>query len=463
MLPFGKPRHRRSGQIAIMAVLSLTLTFAVIGLSVDLGYGYLMKQQAQTAADAAASAAAVYAMNHADSCGGSGLSCPVTYNCADPATTPATTSLQAGCLYAQQNGFVNDGARQTVSLKESNTAPPNLSGNSPAIWIQATVTQNLNNSFLVMHGFKTGSASASAIAGVTTTPSTNCIYALSSGGVSITDSGSGNITTSCGISDNGGLSYSGSGNITASCASGGPCPIQVNGNFTDSGAGNISSTTAIHYGGTYSNTGSGSVSPAATSGTATITDPFAGLSPPSVGACTYTNESISDSSAHTLSPGVYCGGLSISGSGNITFNTGTYILNGGQGSSSFSYSGSGNLSGSGVTFFITGKSGYSAYPISISGSGNLTFSAPSSGSYTGLLFYQDPSVSYAGSNSCSGSGNVTGTFYFPTTTLSYSGSGNALMQALVANTIVFSGSGNFTKDTTGQYTGLTKSTASLIQ
>jgi hypothetical protein len=257
------------------------------------------------------------------------------------------------------------------------------------------------------------------------------------------------------------LTYSGAGNISA-------IQILVNGNFSDSGSGNISATSQLQVGGTYSDTGSGTVSPPHTTGTSAITDPFAGLTAPTVGGCTYTYPAyptvISDSSPHTLSPGVYCGGLAISGSGNITFNTGTYIINGGSGSNSFAYSGSGNLSGTNVTFFITGKSGYTAEPISISGSGNLTFSAPSTGSYEGLLFYQDPSASYAGTNTYSGSGNVTGTFYFPTTTLSYSGSGSsALMQGLVANKIIFSGSGNFSKDTTGQFTGLTKSTASLVQ
>jgi hypothetical protein len=83
------------------------------------------------------------------------------------------------------------------------------------------------------------------------------------------------------------------------------------------------------------------------------------------------------------------------------------------------------------------------------------------------LFYQDRSLSppYTTANSYSGSGNVTGSFYFPTTSLSYSGSGNASYTALVANKITLSGSGNFTfkKDTTGQYTGLVRTTSSLIQ
>ena len=448
----GTGLRRRNGQVAIFAALTLTLMFGALGLATDLGWDYFLKQRVQTAADAAASAAVVYALGHNDSC--STVTCGTALNCSG-ITAPPNSSLKAGCLYATVDGP----PVVTASMIENDSAhpPSGLTGVTPTMWVKATVSASSPNAFLFMWGFQTATISASAIGGITSTPAGNCIYALSSSGVSITDSGSGNITANCGIYDNGGFSYSGSGNISAS-------QILVNGNFSDSGSGNISATSMIQVGGTYSKTGSGSVSPAHTTGTSTIANPFQGLTAPAAATCPNSNvTSYSDSSPHTLSQGTYCGGLSISGSGNITFNSGTYIINGGSGGHSFSYSGSGNLSGTGVTFIITGQNGYTAEPISISGSGNLTFSAQSSGSYEGLLFFQDPNVSYAGTNTYSGSGNVTGTFYFPTTSLSYSGSGNALAQALVANTITFTGSGNFTKDLTGTLTGLSKPTASLVQ
>src|SRR5256885_10134042 len=46
--------RRRSGQAGILMVLSLTLLFGVLGLAVDIGWGYFKRQAAQTAADAAA-------------------------------------------------------------------------------------------------------------------------------------------------------------------------------------------------------------------------------------------------------------------------------------------------------------------------------------------------------------------------------------------------------------------------
>jgi len=449
------------GQAAIFGVLTLSLMFATMGLSVDLGWAYFIKQRVQTAADAAASAAVVYALGNNDACGVGGVTCGTSYTCAG--VKPPTNSLQEGCLFATADGP----PAFTAKMYEYDSAhpPSGVSGVTPSIWIQATVSASSPNLFLFGSGFQTASITANAIGGVNNAGNAgNCIYALSAANPAITDSGSGNITSTCGIQDNGGLSYSASGNITSA-------QIYVNGNFTDTGSGNITSTPAgtakIQVGGTYSNTGSGTVSPAHTAGTSVITDPFVGVPAPSVVGCDHTNFSISDASSHTgasaLNPGVYCGGLSLSGSGNIAFNSGTYIINGGGATYSFNYTGSGNLTGSNVTFFITGQNGYTAEPINISGSGNLTFSAPSSGNYMGLLFYQDRGVTYATSNNYSGSGNVTGSFYFKTTTLNYSGSGNALAQALVCNKIVFTGSGNLTKDLTGTLTGLVRSSAALIQ
>jgi hypothetical protein len=438
----------------------MTVMFGALGFATDLGWNYFLKTRVQTAADAGASAAAIYAANNADTC--STITCGVTYTCAG--TTPPTTSLQSGCLYATVDGP----PVLVATMIENNAAhpPAGLSGVTPTMWIKATVTASNSNHFLFLSGFHTASILASSIAGITTTASSgngSCIYALSSNGTGITDSGSGNITTSCGIADNGGLAYSASGNIRAVCTSPARCPIYVNGNLSDNSSGNISSSTSINVGGTVSGSHSGTISPSVTAGTTTVADPFANVTPPPVGPCTTTNYSFTSATSPTspLQPGVYCGGMSFSGSGNVSFAPGTYIINGTDANGkSFDYTGSGNLTGTGVTFFITGQGGYSAGPINIAASGN-TFSAPSSGSYQGLLFYQDPGVSYATANNYSGSGNTTGSLYFKTTTLDYSGSGNALSQALVASKIVFTGSGNFTQDTTGTLTGINKSTTSV--
>lgn len=428
----------RQGQVAVLAALHLTVVFGVLGLAVDLGWGEFRKHAEQVAADSAAMAAASYAAANGSTCS-SGITCNQVTNCTIPGTV--TTPFGAACKYAQANGYTNGGSGgQTVTMLANNTGSP-VSGNSPNLWFKATVGESYPTLFGLFGGVSAFTIHASAVSGVSTTGGSSCIVALSESGTGFTDSGSGNITTtSCGIYDNSNFKYTGSGNIT---------------------------TQSTQYAGTLTDSGSGNLSPAPSKSTSYFSDPFANVPAPAVSTtCNQTNYSISDSSNHTLSPGVYCGGLKISGSGNITFTTGIYIINGtDSGGKSFDYSGAGNLSGTNVMFFITGQNGYTAGPVNISGSGSLSFSAESSGTYEGILFYQDRSISpaYTAANTYSGSGNVTGTFYFPTTSLTYSGSGNAAYQAIVADQITITGSGNFTKDTSGQYTGLVHTTSSLIQ
>ncbi len=172
-------QDRRSGQIIIFVCLSLSVLFAVIGLAVDLGYAYMIRVTEQSAADSAAQAAARYASQNGFTCGVGGLTCNSTYTCANPPVTPPVTALEAGCLYAQANGFLNTG-NQTVTLIANNTAPPNEAGNtSPVLWIQASVTQTVHNSFLYWAGFHSGTVASQAIAGVRAIPPTSCVYVLS--------------------------------------------------------------------------------------------------------------------------------------------------------------------------------------------------------------------------------------------------------------------------------------------
>ena len=422
----------------MLGVLNLTMLFGAIGFAVDLGLGQFKKHAEQAAADAAALAAATYAQDNSKTCA-SGIACNVVTNCTIPVNV--TTPFGAACVYAKANGYTNGGSGgQTVTIFANNTGTP-VTGNTPSLWFRATVGESYSPLFASFGGVSGLTFHASAIAGTTATGGGSCIIALSqAAGNSFSTSGSGNITTSasCGIYDNGGFNFNGSGNI-----SGG----------------------TTQYLGTYSKVGSGTIDPAATKAASAITDPFASVPSPAVSVtCDYTNFKITGAGNTVVWPGVYCGGFKMSGSGNVTFNSGTYIINGtAAGGKSFDITGSGNLTGANVMFYITGQNGYTAGPVNMAGSGNLTFSALSSGPYEGILFYQDRNVTYAGSNTVTGSGNVTGTWYFPTTDLKYSGSDNASYQAIVANTVTMVGSGNFQKDLTGSLTGLVKNVTALIQ
>ena len=102
---------------------------------------------------------------------------------------------------------------------------------------------------------------------------------------------------------------------------------------------------------------------------------------------------------------------------------------------------SGNVTGSGVSFYITGGN------ITSQASGNVTFTAPTTGTDPGILFWQASTDSSAAAVASSGNWNVTGALYFPTAALTFGGSGNVNSSnpnytILVADTITFSGSGN---------------------
>ena len=139
----GVPAARRtrwrseSGQAALLATLSLPVLLGAVGLTVDIGWDFFQKMRVQTAADAAASAAAVFALNHNDTC--ATISCGSALSCAT-VTAPPTTSLQAGCLFALQDGP----PVLSASLIENDSAhlPAGLSGVAPTMWVKATVSNN---------------------------------------------------------------------------------------------------------------------------------------------------------------------------------------------------------------------------------------------------------------------------------------------------------------------------------
>lgn len=145
----------------------------------------------------------------------------------------------------------------------------------------------------------------------------------------------------------------------------------------------------------------------------------------------------------TFQPGLYEGGIQISGNPTVTFSAGTYILAGGG----LSISGNSTMSGTGVTFYNT--SGLTAYaPISLSGNETANLSAPTSGPMEGILFFQDRAVPLGSAGSTivgNSSSSFDGVLYFPTTALSYAGNSSLSgYTTIVADKLSFSGNGSVT-------------------
>ena len=387
---------REQGFVLITGALCITVCFLFLGLAFDVGYIQYQRRRVQTAADAAVVGAAYELQKGSNS----------------------ATVIAAGRTDSAMNGFT-DGAK-SISVTINN---PPLSGYSAGDvkFVEAIVTQPQPTYFLQLLGVQSIGLSARAVA--LKGGSTSCIYAL-------------NPTASKAISA--------SGNAVVNAA----CGMFVNSSNADAlDVRNSSCVTATSFQvvGNYQHTSNCAMTPTPQVGVPAISDPLAFVAAPSFapGACTYTNW---NNASATLSPGTYCGGISLGGGFSATLAPGNYILYGGG----LSLTGGSNLTGTGVTFYNTGGGSNSYQPINITGSNGTTLSAPTSGPLAGILFFQDRAISNSSVNSISGGTNTAfeGSLYFPSTPLAYSGGSNGLAAytVIVADTVTFSGGSKLNVD-----------------
>ena len=85
----------------------------------------------------------------------------------------------------------------------------------------------------------------------------------------------------------------------------------------------------------------------------------------------------------TLQPGLYIGGISISGNAKVTLAAGLYYLKGGG----FVVSGNGIVTGTGVLLYNTSQT--TSDSLKLSNNAQVTLSAATTGTYAGLVFFQD--------------------------------------------------------------------------
>ena len=162
-------------------------------------------------------------------------------------------------------------------------------------------------------------------------------------------------------------------------------------------------------------------------------DPFADLPTPAA-----SNPCQNDNKP-TLSPGTYCSGMTLKG--NVTLSPGVYVVQG-----DLKINANAAIIGSGVTIFMSGSS-----TVSMNGTASVKLSAPTSGAYSGVLFYGDRTGNSA-SSTFNGTADslLTGAIYFPRQQVNYLGnfSGNSGCTQVVANTIQWSGSTTINQDCT---------------
>lgn len=111
-------------------------------------------------------------------------------------------------------------------------------------------------------------------------------------------------------------------------------------------------------------------------------DPLASRKAPVVGACNHTGLVVSSST--TLSPGVYCGGIRISGNAQVALNPGIYVVKDGP----LVVEDQAALIGEAVAFYLTGaRSVFEFRPNT-----TVSLKAMETGPLAGLLFFEDRNV-----------------------------------------------------------------------
>lgn len=393
----------RSAAVAVIAAIALPILVGFTGLAIDVGVWYRDRARLQIGADAAAIAAA-----HA-------------YFSGDTNTSDLQSVALAQALSATSGRLIG-----TLNGTNSVSVAPWPSGAALPTGVTVTLTASANRYFTALFGTGPITITATATAGLQLENA--CVLALTRAnteGISVTGSAVLD-SPNCSLFSN-----------AAGSASGYACGQA---SITTSGFATVGGITVGC---------SASVSGNQQTQQSPVGNPLANLTPPTPGTCMAQNNF--GPGYAQLSPGTYCGGLTINANTQVDFQPGTYIITNGN----FTMNGNTTIvAADGVTFYLGGPT-----PGGIDWSGNtssnVVMSAPTSGPYAGVLVYQDPS-SIAG-NVITGNTDLalSGDLYFPSTAFQMIGNatgGPTTVESspgvglnIIANTVSLSG--NATLDT----------------
>ena len=396
------------GQTLVSSAVCLSVLLGFVAFATDVGLLWREKRMMQTAADGGA-------MNGA-------------------AEIPAGDWKAGAKAGAALNGVTDgvNGATVTVNKPPLSGA---YAGNTS--YVEVIATQSENTFFMGVFGFPSMTVGARAVA--YNTPTKDCVVTLGTSpsppgatGAGIAASGSGSLSVpSCGITDN----ANGTGNSDGAINLSGSASITAGSINT---AGSVATNVENHV--TVSNPST------ITTGISPVSDPLAGtISPPAnPGGCLANPNINSSTTIGPLGGGTICYNSLTIGGGTVTLRPGVYYING-----NLTIQGSSTLNGTtGVTFYVTcnGTCASNNGVMDIQG-GNvvLNLSAPTSGDYTGILFYQNPNDPETATFGGGSTGSTNGIFYFPDAGLTMTGgSGTTFNIDLVVNWLNITGPSNIT-------------------
>lgn len=417
-------RRTRSGQAAIMVTLTLPLTLGLVGMVVDMGWAYWREEACRTAAQAAAFASAMAANKASNQTCGSGVSCTTSYTaCPSNPTSPPSSVVQNGCLYAKANGFTTGGnnGRQNV-LYGANTTNSPVSGVTPAYWVRFVVAEKIPTLFSAVLGQPWMVVSARSTGGAFSSSGGGCIFVLdhpSQNSAGAYTQNSSNMTTGCGLY----VDSSATGSVTVNSS---------NMNFSN-GASLVTHGTVTANSSNINFNGGGSEK----QNQPAFADPMTGLTPPTP-SLPCTPDPHINSANTSVSKGTYCA-MTINSS-NVTFNSGVYIFTAG----SLTINSSNITATSGVTLYFTGSAGNLAF-----NSGNMSLTAPSGGSTDGIALWKDGTTINTGPTNSSNL-SVNGIIYEPYTNFTYNSSNGATQTTIIVNKLVMN-SCNISQAATSQF------------
>lgn len=386
-------RHIRKekGQAIVLLALLITGLMAVVGLAVDGGRLYAQRGLDRNAADNAALAGALAICSDADA------------------------------VAAAQNAAAANGGGDflDVVVNQPPLSGPNTGDNTYVEVIVRSAKQPYFAQLIYSGDFE---STARAVG-----------HCFTGGG----PVGGGNVVIVLDPDDNCAFSAVGNATLYLTLGNGG---IYANSNDPDSaicasGNAEVITDSGVFVVGGYDEDGNAEFIPTPVTGVSPLPDPLAALPAPTDpgGSCiTYT---LSSNNTDTIDPGKYCS-ITISSNADLTMNPGVYYLEGGN----FTASGNANLTATEVMIYMDEGD------FNISGNGTFNITAPTSGTYQGMMLYMDRSSD--GSISISGNGvvNTSGTIYGANAHMALVGNGsNTVLNAqIIVNTMAISGNAAMT-------------------
>jgi Flp pilus assembly protein TadG len=370
------------GNAAMVFALATPLLVGGAGLAVETSFDYVSQSRLQSAADAAAYAAAIEKMGGADA-----------------AHVSAAATQQASA-----NGWVAGPGGTGITVNNPPAAGPNA-GNAAAVEVR--LSETVPRFFTAVFSSSTITAGGRAVA-IGQTAANACILALDplaskaiqvQGTTTVTLNGCDVMSDSVATDA---INVWGSSTLKAECA------VSVGG-------------VANHGGMTLSGC------PAPITNAPHVGDPFAGLATPTPGIARTVP---GGSGSMTINPGSYASGMTLKG--NVTMNPGIYYVSGGD----FKVNAGATVSGSGVTIYLASGS-----HVSMNGNATVDIAAPTSGTYSGILFFGARGDTGSDTFNGTASSHMTGDLYFPTQAVSYLGNFTGIngCTQVIADTVTWTG------------------------